>query len=130
MSDYAVTVEFPAHKCGDHWPVVVGAAPGRVYFGPIKFGEEEAVTPDVPLERMRFKFRHPSGMVYRIDSDAASRDAPLVIEDPANWLVYIDEIANFLPAPGTWSWDAKVYDNGRTSPVTIYKGELVVLPSA
>jgi hypothetical protein len=118
MSDYAVTIELPDHKRGDRWPgVPVG--------GPVLI---DGVQPVNALTRIRWHFVHRgSGTVYRMDSmTTESPDAAITIGNAVTWSWSIGEVQDFLPRAGQWDWDAEFYETGEESPLTLYKGTIIV----
>jgi len=118
MSDYSVTINLPDHKRGDRWPgVPVG--------GPVLI---DGLQPDNVLTRIRWHFVHRgSGEVYRMDSDVESApDAEIVISDETTWEWNVPEVDVFLGRSGKWDWDAEFYEEGKETPLTLYKGILSV----
>jgi hypothetical protein len=117
MTEYTVEIKLPAHKRGDKWA-------GIPTIGPVLINNEQ---PAANLARIRMHFRHKSGTTFRLDSDGGQApDAPVVINNASTWAAQIPPVAEFLAKPGSWSWDMEFYATGDTSPLTLYKGTLVV----
>lgn len=116
MSDYTVEINLPDHKRGDRWP-------GIAAIGPVIINGSQ---PENSLLRVRMHLKLGS-VTYRLDSDAGqSPDAPIIISNATTWAVNIPEIETFLPSNGRWGWDMEFYETGKTSPLTLYKGVLLV----
>jgi hypothetical protein len=119
-TDYAVTINLPTHKRGDEWP-------GIPVIGPIII---DGTTPAEELTRIRCHFvcRSTPALVYRLDTDTeAEPDAPIIIDDAVNWEAHVPPIyTGFLSESGEWEWDMEFYRDGRTVPITLYKGVLTV----
>lgn len=117
MADYSVKVPLADHKRGDRWP-------GIPSIGPVVInGSQPAAT----LARIRMQFRHSTGSVFCLDSDAAtSPDAPIVIDNATTWAAHVAEVQSFLPLVGRWDWDMEFYETGSTGPLTLYRGQLTV----
>jgi hypothetical protein len=117
MPDYTVEIALPDHKRGDRWP-------GISSIGPILINGS---TPAGALARVSMHFIKAGGGIYRLDSDAATTpDAPITISNASTWAVVIPEVQDFLPTSGKWRWDMEFYETGKSSPWTLYKGELLV----
>lgn len=114
MADYAGSLTLPDHKLGDRWYGLV--------IGPITF---EGAAPVGALTRVRMHFKFGS-LVYKLDTDATARDAPIEISNPITWIATIPAIeTGFLNAAGLWSWDAEFY-RATGGPVTLLKGTIRV----
>jgi hypothetical protein len=114
VSDYSACFNFLDQKLGDRW---VGMTIGPVLIN--------AVAPAVTLDRVRIHFRNGT-LIYRLDSDATLRDAPITITTAATWLVTIPAVeSGFLPAGGSWNYDAEFTGTGQ-GPVTLFKGSIFV----
>ena len=117
MSDYTVKIDLPDHKNGDRWP-------GIAVIGPVLINGSQ---PASPLTRVRMHFQSALGVRYKLDSDAGqSPDALIIIANQNTWIARIPEIENFLPMAGKWLWDMEFYQAGKTTPLTLYKGEITV----
>jgi len=117
MADYTETISLDDHKLGDRW---VGAT-----IGPVTINGE---TPSETLTRIRMQFRKGAAS-YTLDSDETEEpDAPITIDDGDTWEGSIDEVDDFLPTAGRWSWDMEFYVEEYDSPLTCYKGHLTVHP--
>lgn len=115
MADYAVNIDLPDHKLGDAW---IGIATiGPVVVNGISQGN---------LTRIRMNFVKGS-LVFKLDTEAGA-DALIVIDTPATWAAHIDPVEKFLPQAGEWNWDMQFTHDEDVSPITCYKGVLVVHP--
>jgi hypothetical protein len=115
--NYASIISLPDTVRGDRWPGI-GA------IGPVTF---DGVPSAALLTRVRMHFVHSSGGVFRCDSEvAASPNAPIVIDDAADWTAHIDAIDTFLNRTGAWKWDMEFYSAGATAPLTLFRGEIQV----
>lgn len=115
MSDYSAPLALPDHKRGDRWQGLV--------IGPILFA---GAAPAVALTRVRMHFKRV-GLIYRLDTNASLRDAPITITNASTWIATIPAIENgFLAASaGCWSFDIEFYGTGQ-GPVTLIKGTIFV----
>ena len=115
MADYTEPVQLDDHKLGDRW---VGAT-----IGPVTINGS---TPSNPLTRVRMQFRLGTS-VYTLDSDSSqTRDAAITIDDADTWEASIAELDTFLATPGRWSWDMEFYVAAYSSPLTLFKGSILV----
>lgn len=114
---YPVTIkDIPPHIRGDRWL-------GIHSIGPVLIN---GTAPENILTRIRMHFVC-GNQTFRLDSDSGtSPDAPIVIDDAATWEAHVDEIENFLPSAGVWSWDMEFYEDGKTNPLTLYQGQITV----
>lgn len=119
MADYTVTVDdIQDVKRGDKWV-------GIPVIGPILINGS---TPEATLSRIRMHFLHPSGLVFKLDSDsAAERDGPITISNATTWAALVPPVQSFLPVAGDWTWDMEFYATGDSNPLTLYKGTITVL---
>lgn len=118
MADYTVQINLPDHKRGDKWP-------GIPVIGPVLINGSQ---PETPLGRIRMQFRK-GREVFSIDSNvSATCDAAVVIGDADAWSASIPDIPEFLPTSGTWSWDMEFYQTGDDTPLTLYRGTIIVHP--
>jgi hypothetical protein len=95
--------------------------------GPITILDQNSVAhdPEVNLTRAVIHF-HKGVTVFKLDTDAEDRDAPITLEDAENWILSIPKIDSaFLEESGKWKWDAQFYRTGDTHPVTLFAGEVV-----
>lgn len=123
MADYTVEIPLPDHKRGDRWP-------GIPVIGPVLVNGS---TPSEALARvvMTLKLKQPSGRpekVYKLDSDATDRDAPITIDNAATWAASVPPVQEFVDEAGEWFWDMAFYDAVNSGPLTFYKGILKVNP--
>ena len=111
--DYTVQINLPDHKLGDQWvgitsiaPVVAGLTQGTL---------------------SRVKMWLTKGVeVYKLDTLSGDRDAAIVIDNITTWACHIPQVTSFLPSSGIWNWDMQFTHSGTITPVTLYKGSLVV----
>ena len=114
MSDYTAPINLPDHKLGDRWVGMV--------IGPILIG---AAQPAVTLARVRMHFRQGAA-VYRLDSDATLRDAPITITNATTWIATIPVVeSGFLAKAGIWAFDVEFWGTGQ-GPVTLLRGTMTV----
>lgn len=112
-----VQIPLDSHYRGDKWV-------GIPVIGPVVVN---GVTPSGALSRIRMHLVHPTGAVFRMDSDAGEDpDAPIVIDDSATWEAHVPEVQNFVQLAGQWKWDMEFYEGSDTSPQTLYFGSLNV----
>lgn len=117
MAEYTVKIDLPNHRSWDRWP-------GIASIGPVLINGSQ---PESPLTRVRMHFQSGFGVKYNLDSDAGqSPDAPILIVNANTWIARIPEVENFLPMAGKWLWDMAFYQAGKTAPLTLYKGEIIV----
>ena len=118
MADYTVLItDIPDHKRGDRWV-------GIHAIGPVLINDAQ---PANELTRVRMFFRKGQS-VYKLDSDETTNpNAPIVISAPVTWEVTIPEIDDFLPSAGVWEWDMEFFEEGKESPLTLYKGTITVV---
>lgn len=118
MTNYAVEIALPDHVRGDRWP-------GIAAIGPVTI---DGAAPTAPLARVRMHLRHwlLGRAVYRLDSDAAERDAPIVIDHAAQWRAHVPAVQQFVTLAGKWRWDMEFYGQGDSAPLTLYRGTLTV----
>lgn len=117
MSEYTEVIELPDHKLGDRWGIIQ-------LIGPVLVND---VTPSATLARVRMQFRK-GPLVFTLDSldEGSGRDAVITITDAVNWEATVPEVLDFLPESGDWSWDTEFYETGKSRPLTLYKGVLIV----
>ena len=124
MADYTEIISLPDHKRGDVWGDPEGNA---VEFGPILIN---TVQPTNTLTKVRMLFRKRLGKSserFLISTDATeSPDAPMVIDNATTWEASIAAIENFLSPAGVWEWDAEFFQDGVTTPWTLYKGTITI----
>jgi hypothetical protein len=117
MADYTVKIDLPDHKSGDRWP-------GIASIGPVVINGSQ---PASPLTRVRMHCVSFLGEKYKFDSDAGqSPDAPIIIVSAQNWTIRIPEVENFPADAGKYSWDMEFYQQGKTAPLTLYKGDITI----
>ena len=116
MAEYTVTINLPDHKRGDKWL-------GIASIGPVLI---DGAQPAAALSRVKMNFRHSKGTIYRLDTDATLRDAPIVISNATTWAANIPAVQSFLPVAGVWNWDMEFYAAGDTAPLTLYQGAMTV----
>ena len=117
MPDYTETINLFDHKRGDKW---VGIAS----IGPVTINDAQ---PAVPLSRIRAEFVHPSGLVFTLDSESdPAPDAPVTIDNAVTWEAHVDEVMDFLPLAGDWSWDMEFWAGTEDAPLTLYAGTITV----
>lgn len=113
MADYTVNIDLEPVKRGDKWV-------GIPVIGPVLINSAQ---PADTLARIKMHFLHPSGLVFKLDSDStAERDGPITISDDETWEASIPETQGFLPLAGDWTWDMEFYATGDSNPLTLYKG--------
>jgi len=131
MANYAVTNNLEDYVVGDRWI-------GISEITPTVNGE----TPTNDLTRVRANFSLGSN-TYTLDSDdgdisiddangwsasIAARDSflDISIDDANGWSASIAARDSFLTIPGKWSYDLEFWQQGYTSPWTLYTGTIVV----
>lgn len=115
MADYTVNIDLKDHKRGDKWL-------GIPTIGPILINGSQ---PTGTLARIKAWFVHPSGAIYKMDSEVdESPDAIITISNVTTWAGSVAAQADFLPIAGIWEWDMEFYMTGDSTPLTLYKGEI------
>ena len=116
MGDYSQVIKLNDHKRGDKWV-------GISTIGPVTINDEQ---PTLTLDRVRMQFRKGNN-VYKLDTDATERDAPITIVDATTWEVSVPEVdTGFLDVGGEWEWDMEFWETGKLAPLTLFKGNIEV----
>ena len=117
--DYTQQIPLLAHKRGDKWPGIASIGPVIIN------GSQPAAT----LARIRMHFKKDT-LVYKFDTDATDRDAPITISNATTWEATVpeDNTGNFCNEAGEWAWDMEFYETGSAAPLTLYKGIICVNP--
>jgi len=123
VSDPAVEITLPDIRRGDKWGGIQAIGPVTV-----AIGDGPALTPDIPLRRIRMQFRMDGHLLRTGDSDVTEdRDFPIVIDDDDNWEAHIPGVDfPFIKKAGTVDWDMEFYQGTEQAPLTFYYGSFSV----